>query len=163
MSTDAMVDEHFFSTPVNTEPIVAIEEETTPQTPSPDEDIDDSDLNSSDMSDYEEEGEPEQPVISQATKSKKTVTKPKNAVKAPKKKAMKKVKEVKVKKPRTIRRPYKSMEQEKLVAKQVIANARFEVASKRMTSTQNQLERFNYELAIRKDTPEGMGVVGDVM
>lgn len=55
--------------------------------------------------------------------------------------------------PRTVRRPYKSMKQKKLVAKQAIAHGRFEVVTKRMQTMQNQLERFNFELAIRAESP----------
>lgn len=116
----------------------------------PESDIESSDF-SSEMSESDGDEGDEAPVAV-VTKTKKPNTKAKGVTKAPRKKAIKKEKTVKAKKPRTIRRPYKSMDYDKLVTKQAIASGRFEVVSKRMISTQNQLERFNYELAIRKDT-----------
>ena len=123
----------------------------------PGSDIESTDFNSSDMSDEEEDEVKEDAVPTsvevKTQKPKAKTTKAKaQGDKAPRKKAIKKEKAVKVKKPRLIRRPYKSMDYEKLVTKQAVASGRFEVVSKRMTSTQNQLERFNYELAIRNDT-----------
>jgi hypothetical protein len=65
---------------------------------------------------------------------------------------VKKIPVVKVKKPRTVRRPYKLLSQDKLDAKQAVTHGRFEVISKRMTSTQKLLERLDFEVAFRKDT-----------
>ena len=79
---------------------------------------------------------------------------PKPPKAAPKKKAKKEKTTVSnVKKTRTVRRPYKSMAQDKLVAKQAVAHGRFEVASKRLGVIAGQLQRFDYELATRTTMP----------
>ena len=113
----------------------------------PDDNLSDSDI--SDMSDEEEESAPTPMPPPKAPKApkKKTAT-----PKGPKKVAVKK-KVVKTKKPKTIRRPYKSMPQDKLETKQSVAFGRFEVASKRLSVIQGQLERFDYEIATRVAMP----------
>ena len=127
-------------------------------TPAEESDIDSSDFDP-EMSDSEggEEITPAPVVEETKTKKPRAKAKPKpKGEKLPRKKAIKKEK-----KPRTIRRPYKSMDLDKLVTKQAIASGRFDVVSKRMISTQNQLERFNYELAVRKESPAEDNVVED--
>jgi outer membrane biosynthesis protein TonB len=120
-------------------------------------DIDSNDFDS-EMSESES-GEEEEvaPPLAEETKTKKPpkakATPKAKGEKIPRKKAVKKEKIEKIKKPRTIRRPYKAMDLDKLVTKQAVASGRFDVVSKRMISTQNQLERFNYELAFRKENP----------
>jgi hypothetical protein len=58
----------------------------------------------------------------------------------------------KIKKPRTVRRPYKLLPQEKLDAKQAVTQGRFETLTKRVTSSQKLLEHLNFEVAFRKDS-----------
>ncbi|KAJ1467083.1 hypothetical protein T484DRAFT_1756149 [Baffinella frigidus] len=158
--------------PMNTTPQPTTEEVAAPMTPAPDSDVESNDfsVSSDEMSDSDgDDGADETapPVVAAKVVKTKTKGVAKAPRKAPKEKKEKKEKTVKVKKPRTIRRPYKSMDQAKLVTKQAIASGRFEVVSKRMISTQNQLERFNYEIAVRKGAPqeenneEAPGVVCD--
>jgi hypothetical protein len=113
--------------------------------------ISDSDL--SDMFSEEEEEEEPEPVMPLPKKKNKTAA-PKTtaAPKPPRKKAAATVNNgatPKIKKTRTVRRPYKSMAQDKLVAKQAVAHGRFEVVSKRMGVIQGQLLRFDHEIATR--------------
>ena len=92
-----------------------------------------------------------------------TAKAPRKALPVKKKTPVKKtaVKKTPVKKTRTMRRPYKSMPQEKLVSKQEIvksrfdlAQSRFDLAKKRFEGLQTQLERLNSEIEVRE-------VVGD--
>ena len=50
---------------------------------------------------------------------------------------------------RTIRRPYKAMPLEKLTSKQEVTELRFNLIKSRFLRLQNQLERFNDEIALR--------------
>jgi LPS O-antigen subunit length determinant protein (WzzB/FepE family) len=59
----------------------------------------------------------------------------------------------KIKKTRTVRRPYKSMLQSKLQDKQLNSSMRFEVLKKRLETLKTQLQRFNAELLVRATTP----------
>jgi hypothetical protein len=68
--------------------------------------------------------------------------------KAPVKKAP--VKKAPVK--RTVRRPYKSMPQEKLVSKKQTAQGRFDVVKIKFDRLQSQLDRFNNEITLREAT-----------
>jgi hypothetical protein len=118
----------------------------------------DEDISDSDLSGMSSEDEEEPPVTMLAPKKASKAPKEPKA-KAPKKKAAPKepkktaVKVPKQKKPRTVRRPYKSMPQEKLEAKQLVAHGRFEVVSKRMGVIQGQLARFDHEIATREAMP----------
>jgi hypothetical protein len=65
------------------------------------------------------------------------------------------VKKVPVKKApvkRTVRRPYKSMPQEKLVSKKQTAQGRFDVVKIKFDRLQSQLDRFNNEITLREAT-----------
>ena len=105
----------------------------------PGSDIESTDFNSSDMSDSEEDEVNEDavpsPVVVKTQKPKAKTTKVKaQGDKAPRKKAIKKEKTVKAKKPRTIRRPYKSMDYDKLVTKQAVASGHRTSSSDSITS-----------------------------
>jgi hypothetical protein len=56
----------------------------------------------------------------------------------------------------TMRRPYKSMVQEKLVGKQEIVKSRVDIAKKRFEVLQTQLDRLNNEMALREVVVEGV-------
>jgi hypothetical protein len=53
---------------------------------------------------------------------------------------------------RTVRRPYKSMPQEKLVSKKQTAQGRFDVVKIKFDRLQSQLDRFNNEITLREAT-----------
>lgn len=110
-------------------------------------------INDSDMSDSSSDEEQEAPATKPLPKKTKTVA-PK-APRAPKKTkaVVAKKPPIKTKKTRTVRRPYKSMAQDKLVAKQAVAAGRFELANKRMGIIQCQLHRFDHEIATRAAMP----------
>jgi hypothetical protein len=55
---------------------------------------------------------------------------------------------------RTVRRPYKSMNHEKLISKQEMVETRFNTVKTRYERLQTQLERFNNEIALRDAMPE---------
>jgi hypothetical protein len=115
--------------------------------------VEDSYEDDSDMSGLSsEDDEEELPAPVPVKKAKAKVAKaPRRALKA------KVVREPKIKKAAAVkkpRRPYKAMAQEKLVEKQGIADARFEIAHKRMTTIKTQLDRFNFELEYRENSPD---------
>jgi hypothetical protein len=89
--------------------------------------------------------------VSMAPTGAKTAKAPRKALSVNKKTPVKKT-PVK----RTMRRPYKSMLQEKLVSKQEIVQGRFDIAKKRFDVLQTQLERFNSEIALREVVVEGV-------
>jgi hypothetical protein len=96
-------------------------------------------------------------IVTKKAVTKKAVTKKAVTKKAVVKKTVAKknvTKATKIKKPRTIRRPYKSMPQVKLTAKHAVTNSRVEVLQKRITSLHNQLERYNAEVEHRLNNPE---------
>jgi hypothetical protein len=147
----------------NNEGVVNDEDYINAQEDINDEDINDEDINNEDM---EEESEPEideeTEQVHVETKAKKNTKSPRNAIPLKKKKPTVKkttvkktvVKVVKIKKPRTVRRPYKSMPQTNLIAKQVVTSTRVEVLQKRLGTLNNQLERYNAEVEHRINNPE---------
>ena len=129
-------------------------QEIIPPSPAPEEE----DISDSDMSGLssEDDGEMEPtpvalPKTTAAPKKKPAVKKP--TVKVKKSPAARRPLIVKVKKSRTVRRPYKSMEQGKLEDKQSVAQTRFDVARKRLDVIQSQLTRFDHEIETRASMP----------
>jgi hypothetical protein len=152
----------------NNEGVVNDEDYINAQEDINDEDINDEDINDEDINDedMEEGSEPEideeTEEVHVETKAKKNTKSPRNAIPLKKKKPTVKkttvkktvVKVVKIKKPRTVRRPYKSMPQTNLIAKQVVTSTRVEVLQKRLGTLNNQLERYNAEVEHRVNNPE---------
>ena len=112
---------------------------------------------SEDEDEDEEEDAPPAPLVRTTSVSKAPTAK---GTKAPRKAlATKKppTKKPPTKKPptkRTVRRPYKSMNHEKLISKQEMVETRFNTVKTRYERLQTQLERFNNEIALRDAMPE---------
>jgi hypothetical protein len=73
----------------------------------------------------------------------------KSATKKPKKTPVKKTSVKKAPVKRTVRRPYKSWTQEKLVSKKDMAQGRFDLVANRYNRLQTQLQRFTAEMELR--------------
>ena len=107
---------------------------------------------SEDEDEDEEEDAPPAPLVRTTSVSKAPTAK---GTKAPRKALA--TKKPPTKKPptkRTVRRPYKSMNHEKLISKQEMVETRFNTVKTRYERLQTQLERFNNEIALRDAMPE---------